>query len=356
VTGRNKVFLGVGGLLAFVALGAGGGVLTILNGVWTPEITMDVPVTCPADTPELPKGEAIRALVWNIQFSAGRANEFFYDGGPSVSVTEKEVVDTLDAIGEVIARFDPDIVILQEVDRDSRRTHYIDQHEELLQRTPYACHASTPYFKGGYVPHPPHEHLGQVDMHLAIFSKYKLGSSTRHQLPLLKESWIRQQFNLKRALMETRFPIAGGGTFLAYNTHLAAFSRGDGTLEEQTNEVERHLASAEKEGIPWLIGADFNALPPGDDPVRLGTAADLYAETSPITSIYEKYNPGYSLDVYRDEPKLFRTWIPYGSERADRALDYVFTGANVDIQLFGVMRQVIGASDHHPLLVEFTIQ
>ncbi len=337
-------------------LGGLSALAVVFNGIWTPEQTMDVPVTCPAETPELPRGEVVKALIWNIQFSAGRANEFFYDGGPAVSVSEAEVVDTLDAIGAVLVRYDPDIVVLQEVDRDSRRTHYYDELKEILDRAPYPCHAATPYHKAGYVPHPPSEHLGKVDMQLAVLSRYKLGKSTRHQLALLKESWARQQFNLKRALMETSLPMAGGGEFLAFNTHLAAFSRGDGTLEEQTRQVESHLSRAEDAGTPWLIGADFNALPPGDDSVRLGTAADLYAEVSPITSIYERFNPAVPLAEHLDNPGPWRTWIPHGSERADRSLDYVFTGATVEIQTFTVLKHVIGISDHHPLLVEFTVK
>jgi len=352
----KKLWLTLVGLVAIGLATALWGIGWVFRGVWTPEATMEVPITCAADAPPLPRGETIRAMVWNIQFSAGRANEFFYDGGPAVSVSEAEVVQTLNQIGEVIAEYNPDLVLLQEVDRDSRRTHSVDQLAGILARTPYACHAATPYFKGDFVPHPPHEPLGRVDMQLAVLSRYAIGRATRHQLPLLKESWLRQQFNLKRALLETTVPIEGGGALVTFNSHLSAYARGDGTLKSQVDQIAEHLAQAEQAGSPWLMGADLNALPPGDDPVRLGTAADLYAETSPLAPLFEKHTPTVPLHAYRDDPVPWRTWLPYGSSRADRTLDYVFTGSGVDVLSFSVLKQISAPSDHHPLLVDFQLR
>jgi len=352
----KKLWLTLAGLLAVGLLAPVAAMGWLLQGVWTPDPIMEVPTTCSPDAPTLPRGDTVRALVWNIQFSAGRANEFFYDGGPAVSVTEAEVVQTLDQIAEVIATYDPDLVLLQEVDRDSRRTHHIDQLTELLDRAPYPCHAATPYFRGDFVPHPPHEPLGQVDMQLAILSRYALGRATRHQLPLLKESWLRQQFNLKRALMETTLPIEGGGELVTFNAHLSAYARGDGTLEAQVDQIAQHLGQAEAEGRPWLLGADLNALPPGDDPARLGTAADLYATTSPLAALFADHTPAVPLHAYQDDPTPWRTWLPFGSSRADRTLDYVFTGSQVSVISFTVLKHISEPSDHHPMLVEFELR
>ena len=45
----------------------------------------------------------------------------FYEGGKTVTIPEHVVGQTLDEVAAVIAREDPDVVFLQEVDRGSQR-------------------------------------------------------------------------------------------------------------------------------------------------------------------------------------------------------------------------------------------
>lgn len=318
--------------------------------------TVPVPVSCERDAPELRRGQPVRALVWNIQFAGGREHHFFYDGGRAVSVSGATVEATLDRIAEVIARVDPDFVLLQEVDRDSRRTARIDQHAELLRRVPYPCHVSAPYYRAPYVPHPAHEHLGKVDMHLSVFSKYRLEGARRHQLARLDEPWWRRQFNLRRALLEVRLPLDEGGRFVIFDSHLSAFSQGDGTLARQVAQLQEHFEETEAEGTPWIFGADLNTLPPGDDPARLGESAVHYADGSQSAPLIERWGWPVPRDALATDPAPWRTYLPYGADQPDRTIDYVFHGAGVKPGAFAVLSDVTDASDHLPLLFDFEVQ
>src|SRR5262245_40951606 len=80
-----------------------------------------VPVQNAVGAPLLPRGRPIKALVWNIQYGAGRKHAFFYDYGKAVSVSRSDVDEALAGIAGVIRRCDPDVVLLQEVDRGARR-------------------------------------------------------------------------------------------------------------------------------------------------------------------------------------------------------------------------------------------
>ena len=73
--------------------------------------------------------------------------------------------------------------------------------------------------------------VGRVGMHLATFSRYQLADATRYQLPLLQESRLRRLFNLRRACLAT--PLRGPSRVSLLNTHLSAFSFGDGTVDKQ---------------------------------------------------------------------------------------------------------------------------
>lgn len=301
----------------------------------------------------VPRGP-LRVLVWNVQFAAGRGLRFFYDGGPDVVVPRTTVLRTLDRVAEVIRAADADLVLLQEVDRDSARTGRIDQHEELLARVPYPSSCSTPYFRNPYVPHPPHRHLGRVDMHLSVFARHRLDGAVRWALPDLHESWLRRQFNLRRALLEVELPVEGGGRMRAFDLHLSAFSRGDGTLARQLAVVASRLDECDRDGVPFLLGGDFNALPPGDDPARLPDP-ELYADGWPIAPLFERWTSAVPLAAHRAEPSGWRTWLPHGADVADRAIDHLFSSRTVQFSDVRVLGEAADASDHLPLVATFTV-
>jgi endonuclease/exonuclease/phosphatase family metal-dependent hydrolase len=341
----TAITLGVVSVAAFAA-----GLL-----LWFPADIEPVPLSCTQDAQPAPRGTALKVMVWNVQFGAGRKHHFFYDGGEAVFVPASDVEDTLDAIAEVVRTHDPDIILWQEVDRSSDRTARIDQLQGLLDRTPYACQASTPYHRAGYVPHPAEQHLGKVDMHLAVFSKYQLTDATRHQLPLLDEPWWRKAFNLRRALLDVRLAVEGGGSARLLNTHLSAFSKGDGTLEKQVAMLNRHAAQAEHAKVPWLLAGDLNALPPGDDPSRLGADSVWYqGDVTQVQPLFDRFNSVIPAEHYVAESERWRTYVPFGAEEPDRTLDYMFAGRTVGVGDVQVLQE-LSISDHLPLLVEITL-
>jgi endonuclease/exonuclease/phosphatase family metal-dependent hydrolase len=331
--------------------------LVARSAFFLPADVLEVQPQCSADAPILPEGRQIRVLVWNIQYGASRGYHFFYDGGPDVSVPITAVEATLDEVASTIKRFDPDVVLLQEVDRNSRRSAYVDELQGLLDRLDYPCWASTPYHRVPYVPFPSQEHLGRVDMNLVVLSRWRLGRVIRYQLPLLDESRVRRLFNLRRALMEIQLPQSSGESLTLFNTHLSAFSYDDGTLQKQIDVLERHLTDAEGEKRAWLLGGDLNALPPGDSADRLGAdeAQKYEGDTSPLTSFFAKFRHPVPAREYAEAPERWWTYQPPG-DPPDRTIDYVFHGERVDVLTYSVVQDVDKPSDHLPLLFELKVR
>jgi len=320
-----------------------------------PRAVEGVPVQCAADAPALDPGRTITLLGWNIQFGAGR-HPFFYDYGDVVSVSEAEVHRTLEGIATTIRAVDPDLVVLQEVDRGSRRTAFVDEHAWLVDGLDYPCHASTPYWRAPYVPIPAHEPLGRVDLHLSVLSRFALGPATRRALPMLRESPLRRLFNLKRAVLEVRLPVRGGPDLVLLQTHLSAFSRGDGSLPGQVAAVDARLAALEDAGIPWVIEGDLNALPPGDDPSRLAPEERaLYPEAStPVAPLLAHWHDPVA-DGWRTDPARWRTFLPYPEDVPDRTLDYTLHGGGVRAMGYRVVREAKAWSDHLPVCFTFQL-
>lgn len=343
-------------IIAGVGLGVLGAAAAWVNSlVWTPAPEEDVPVQNMGETTAAPVDQPLKVLVWNLQYGGSRQFHFFYDGGEAVSVPEDVVNATLEQIAAVIEDAAPDLVILQEVDRGSDRTHRIDQHEWLRQRLGYPSHVSTPYHRAGYVPHPSQEHMGKVDMHLSVFSKHTLGSAMRTQLPLLDEPAWRQAFNLKRGLLDVTVETVDGQPIHVLNTHLSAFSKGDGTLTKQMNALERYASALESSNARWILAGDMNSLAPGADASALGPDATYYQDDpNPIELLFRRFQPLISEPQFQQSAERWRTYVPFGADAPDRTLDYVFLSRTLSANNAEVLQEM-DISDHLPLIFELEL-
>lgn len=290
-------------------------------------------------------------LSWNVQFCAGRRCLFFYDGGRESRVTAPEVRHTLAGVGDLIRRANPDLVLLQEVDRNSARTAGIDQHRELQRRLGYPVAVHTPYFRVPYVPVPVHAPLGRVDMGFTVLSRYRIRPGTRVALSPLDEPRIRRAFNLRRALLQLVLEREAGDPLHVFLTHLSAFSRGDGTLDRQVDTLVREAAGT---AGPLLLAGDLNSLPLGDDPARLGAAASLYPEArTPIAPLYQALEPVHAPSG-PGEPARDGTYVPWGSNRPDRTIDYLF-GRSLSVDRVEVLQEGAAWSDHLPIVADLVL-
>jgi endonuclease/exonuclease/phosphatase family metal-dependent hydrolase len=322
-----------------------------------------VPVFCDVDTAQRVASDRLTVLVWNVQYGASTRHHFFYDGGQAVRVPAQDVSWTLDQIVETVARVDPDIVLWQEVDRGSDRTGRVDQLSAIAAALGHGCRASTPYHRVAYLPFPGHEHLGRVDMQLAVTSKVALADAERHALALMDEPWWRRMFNLRRAALEVSVPTADGTSLRLINTHLSAFSHGDGTLPRQLTQIRDLAVSAEERGDRVLLAGDLNALPPGDDPQRLPEAdRSLYADAgSPISVLYDALVPSLSIEDLRNRGELGYTYVPYQG-RPDRTIDHAFVAGGIRVESHEVLRTPPGmtldltrVSDHLPIVLQLRV-
>lgn len=299
-------------------------------------------------------GASLRCIVWNIQYGASVEREFFYDGGEAVSTPDHVVVRTLASIAGFIDEQAADLALLQEIDRGSRRTGLRDEHHDL--RPLFACGVTTPYHRVRYVPHPPHEHLGRVDMHLGTYSQHGLRDPRRHPLARMDEPLLRRAFNLRRAVLETRLPIDDGRELVVFNTHLSAFSRGDGTVGRQVAQLVEILQATDEAGHPWLLAGDFNALPPGDRAERLSRDQDQYPEQhSPLTPLFERFATPVEPRQLVADIRRHGTYVPFGAQHPDRTLDYVFYGGGLQVDDLEVLDPKPRPSDHRPIRFTCTI-
>lgn len=289
-------------------------------------------------------------------------------------------------IVDAITAADPDVILLQEVDRRSLRTGMIDEHAALLaalngrceaesrHADRYTSHASAWYWRVPWVPHPTHHHVGRVNMHLSVFSRYALDSASRVPLPLLREPLHRRVFNLRRAVLAVALRCSDGLPFELWNTHLSAFSNGDGTLGAQVR-VLAELAAGAEHGR-WLLAGDLNSLPP-DVPASRHlepSEAALYGESdscsegsepnrsgkgsgeTPIARLYRDMTPVLPPAEMADlDPAVAAKWFtykPFHRTLPDRTIDHGFVGRGLAVEGARVLQVEGWPSDHLPIVMD----
>jgi endonuclease/exonuclease/phosphatase family metal-dependent hydrolase len=320
---------------------------------------------------EAPPAWAGRLVVmnYNVKFGGGRIDFFFDCHGNRVLMSKDEVTSNLQGLAAKINQVDPDVLVLQEVDVNSKRAAYVDQMQWLLDHTAlnYGVYASQ--WKADYVPS---DGIGAVDSGNAILSKFPLSEAQRIALALrTDQSGLTRYFYLRRNILRARLDVPAGRPVYVVAIHAEAYAK-DGTKRQHIDRYKEELDTL-ADGGAWVIGCgDFNTLPPGTaktsgfpDSVCTNEdfiADDYSAETTWLDGLYETYTPEIPLADYRADN------APYFSHTTDkdgfwnRKLDFIFTNGNV-VPGTGLVHQdeahggmaTMPLSDHAPVTVEIEL-
>ena len=286
-----------------------------------------------------PNKDTLTVATWNIRFGIGRANWFGDSCGDLVLFDIETIIDGLELLAQKITEMDADILLLQEVDTDSKRSAYIDQVQWLLDHTSmnYGVYASM--WEVQFVPS---DGLGRVNTGNAILSKWPLSEAERIQLSLRgDQDALTKAFYVRRNVLKAvvNYP---GNPFWAVDIHASAFSNDD-TKQKQFLEFKDVLDEVNSKGELFVAGGDLNELPPGatknnyceedrcpDELPEDDEGCDFSNETTWINPLYDTYVPSVSLVDYQQNEQLYFTHASthdINDERYqwNRKLDYLFT-------------------------------
>jgi endonuclease/exonuclease/phosphatase family metal-dependent hydrolase len=275
-----------------------------------------VPATTITATQEL------TIVSWNISWGYGWGS----DG--SGGFKPREHFDrSLAQMIEVLAKIDPDVVLLQEVDFDCTRSHHQDQAALLAigARFPYVADAVS--WRANWVPFPywpPRDHYGRMSSGGAILSKHPIASHRIELLPKPEENgfWYNL-FYLFRYYQVAEIEF-GGDTIPIVNTHLEAFRPKNREL--QAKHLASVLSSIDDRDV--IVGGDLNA-EAEDRTVELIRAVEDLSDTLPA------------------DAKTFPSHAP------EQKLDFLFHGPGWKLVEARVLKEAGTVSDHLPITVRF---
>lgn len=347
------------GVALFVALL----VILVWGSTFHPAEVQTEAIVCDENTPTLQPDQTLKILTYNVQYMAGRNLDFFCDSpnevGPDEWPSTKGIGQTITEVARIIQQENPDIILLQEVDDGSKRTDYEDQLARLLPllSEDYVCHTSAFYQQAAFMPRP--NIMGAIGFKLSILSKYQIGQSTRYQLPVAPADPLTQQLRSKHAILEARLPVEGNPDFLVLNTHLEVPKRGAEVKQKEVAEIDRQLEKLNQEGLPWVLGGDFNLLPPGQFKQLQEDQKSNFRAVSEIKLLFDKYQvvPGLT-DLSGDDDRQWLTKFindPCETE-PDRTLDYIFFADRMTLKNAYVRQHdTVTISDHFPVIAEFNL-
>ena len=338
-------------LLTVVLLLAG--MLAFLSATeYKPAEREDVSVTGnPAK--ELKLGDTVSLLTFNIGYGAlGDNADFFMDGGKSVMTADKERVNkNLNGIISEVKEIDPDIVFFQEVDKNSTRSHHINEYEKFMDELTQYAFSFANNFKVAFLPYPVPP-IGKVDSGVATASRYKVTSAKRVQLPI-PFSWPVRMANLKRCVLVSRIPIKDSNKQLVlFNLHLEAYDNGEGK-QAQTKMLAELLKTEADKGNYVIAGGDFNQIfstadksaYPAYDGMWTPGEIDVSAFGEDFMFLMDASVPSCrSLDkAYADaDKKSFQFYL----------IDGFIVSKNITVNLIETQNFDFVNSDHNPVLLE----
>lgn len=278
----------------------------------------------------------LRVMTWNIKFGGGRLDFFFECHGDRVLMTRGETLSHLHAVADYINHAEPDVILLQEVDIQSKRSDYIDMVQWLLDHTHlnYGAYASN--WKSDFVPS---DGVGRVNTGQAVLSRWPMSGATRISLPLVSTfDSLKSYFYLQRNLLKAELAIPGQTDLFVMAAHTEAFST-DGTKQKQIDRFKSELDVLNDRGQRFVAGGDLNALPPKTaqvvgfadsrcEPDGEFNADDYSGEEDWITPLYD-YTPAIPLDEYEADNAPHFTHTTDKAGFWNRKLDYLFTNLAV---------------------------
>src|SRR6266700_3766114 len=270
---------------------------------WDPQAVESVPVhhrSVKIAPPTDGAPVALTVMAWNIKYGAARIDFWFDMWGDRVQMTRQEVDYNMSNIVELINEVQPDVLMTEEIEINSRRSAYVNMVTTILEGTSLNYAAYFPTWRSKYIPS---EGLGRMDLGNAIFSRYPITSATRiAQVDRTDQDPLTRYYYIHRAV--GRVVLDVGHEVAAMVVHTEAYDR-DGTKGKQLAQI---LDLMTNEQLPFVIGGDFNALPPNsldlahfndESPRSIGTEFEQPPyPPDEMVPFYDAFTPHISSDRY----------------------------------------------------------
>ena len=290
------------------------------------------------------------------------------DGGKGVRPSEaKNVEENIKAIQAFFAAAAPDIIFIQEIDTNSKRSYEINE-VEYFSKAWKGSSAFAYNFKCPFVPVPFPNFIGKVESGLLTLNSFgtstggvnAAGAAERISLPS-PFPWPTRIAQLKRCLLVQRVPIQENGSaksaeLVLVNLHLEAYDTGGAGRIAQTRILAEFLKAEYKKGNYCVAGGDFNQVFPALKDVYPIQQSEFFTPGIVDTSLFGE---GWIFAADPSSPSCRSLDRPYNGSRKDFQF-YIIDGfiLSPNVELVSVKTQDLDFknSDHNPVKLTFSLK
>ena len=324
---------------------------------------------------KLTTGKEYSALTYNIGFGAYTPDfSFFMDGGKSSWAKSKDsVLETVQGAGELVASYEPDFALIEEVDLDSTRSYHVNEYSILKDCMPdYDCVFAQNY-DSAFLFYPFTQPHGKSKAGLALFSKYPITGSMRRSFPI--STSFTKFFDLDRCYSISRVPVDNGKELVIFELHMSAYGNSDAIREGQIRMLSEDMQKEYEAGNYVICGGDFNHDLKAADTQSKASDADNNTQTGsedsaepeswaypfPRSELPEHFS--FCLDQLSEDEKnnLWNSarnadmeYVP--GETYTVTLDGFIISDNVECTKYENVNTGYSYSDHDPVYMEFQLK
>ncbi|MCS6935449.1 MAG: endonuclease/exonuclease/phosphatase family protein [Chitinophagales bacterium] len=351
----KHILLIAGVLIAAAILYVGGMLLFGIITRYRPKPVEIAEITPPLKTDTPAYDSVYTFLIWNVGYGGlGKEVDFFYDGGKMVTSPLEHVLKNNRGLTDFLkSHNDVDFILLQEVDRNSKRSYRIDQAKQFAEALPGHYSAFAPNFDVKFFPFPFTDPIGKVYGGLQSLSRYEPSESKRIALPDITD-FPRRVFYLRRCLLLQRFPLPSGRDLVVINTHFEAYD--DGSVKQQQMAVTKKILDEEyARGNFVVIGGDWNIAPPGFDVHKFEKTKEddpLYLRNNDPS-----YMPGWTFAFDSTVATNRKNNFPYDPARSyTTVIDYYLVSPNLEVVKVQGIDLSFEYSDHQPVWLQLKLK
>jgi endonuclease/exonuclease/phosphatase family metal-dependent hydrolase len=299
-------------------------------------------------------------LTWNIGYAGlDKDMDFFMDGGTKVITPENRSMENISGIGDFLLKNDTiDFILIQEIDRNSKRSYRIDQFEKISHNLPSYHPFFAKNYKVFFVPVPPSNPMGKVLSGIAIYSKFIPESSIRYSLPG-HYGFPTQLFQLDRCFLVNRYKLENGKELVLINTHNEAFDKGGEIRKAQMARLREFVLNEYGSGNYVIAGGDWNQSPPDFKPAFAGNKGFTGKKGNfNLMAIESDYMPVGWKWVYDPARPSFRTVMAsYNQETTPTSIcDIFLTSPNIESVSVICHHLGFANSDHNPVIMKIKLK
>lgn len=309
------------------------------------------------------KDKTYTIVTQNIGFGAYTQDfTFFMDDGKESRARNKEtVIENVNESAKIISSYNPDFVLVQEVDFDSTRSHKVDERELLYKAFPSYSSTFANNYHSAYLMYPILEPIGKSNSGIVTLSNYKMTSSLRRSLPI--STSVTKIVDLDRCYSISKVPLEDGKELVLFNVHLSAYGGSDEIREAQMNMLFTDMMKEYEKGNYCVCGGDYNHDFTGTSVKTMNKVItnkqDELGWVQPFPDyLLPKSGISRAMDYTCKEqhPTCRNCDIPYEKGNFVIIVDGFLVSDNVNVEYLENVQLDFKYSDHNPVVMKFSLK